>query len=81
MLIKLERMKEEFKQSTRHLQAKSTRSFILRLWREDPPEGTDWRVSLEDAHTGERFGFGSVEQLHKFLLDLIVKNEVQGAKR
>ncbi len=69
-------MKEQFKQSSQHPQAKSTHSFILRLWREDPPEGTDWRASLEDAHTGERFGFGTVEQLHKFLLDLIAKNQV-----
>ncbi len=80
MLIKLERMKKEFKQSTQHSQAKSTHSFILRLWRQDPPEGIDWRASLEDAHTGERFGFSSVEQLHKFLLELIDTHRVSGAK-
>ena len=48
-------------------------SYLLRLWRAngDKAQGRDekvvWRVSLEDAHTGERRGFASLDELFDFL--------------
>jgi len=50
----------------------SYQAYLLRLWRVDG-EGTklaEWRVSLEDPHTGERLGFANLEQLFAFLLTL-----------
>jgi hypothetical protein len=48
-------------------------SYMLRLWRANGDEapGRDeealWRASLEDAHTGERCGFASLDELFNFL--------------
>ena len=50
-------------------------SYLLRMWRmECGGEGTvhtngrlEWRASLESARTGERVGFGSLEELFSFL--------------
>lgn len=56
-------------------------SFLLRIWRMphdenacrsdgEPCRGTDrpgWRASLERPNTGERLGFGSLEDLFSFL--------------
>ncbi len=42
-----------------------SRSYILRLWCAD-----EWHASLEDPTTQERFGFGSLEQLFAFLMEL-----------
>ncbi len=41
-------------------------AYLLRLWREDR-QGHTWRISLEDAHTGERKGFASLDDLLSFL--------------
>jgi hypothetical protein len=38
----------------------SYRAFLLRLWRSP---GSGWRVSLEDAHSGERSNFASLAEL------------------
>jgi hypothetical protein len=46
------------------------RSYILRLWCSDEPQAGDWRASLEDPSTGERFGFSSLEQLFAFVMEL-----------
>jgi hypothetical protein len=43
-------------------------AYMLRLWQVDG-ETPVWRASLEDAHTGERHGFGSLEQLFRFLTE------------
>jgi len=47
-------------------------AFLLRLWPEGA--GTDgaarWRAVLENAHTGERLGFASLEQLFAHLMQL-----------
>jgi len=41
-------------------------SYLLRLWRMD--ESTDaWRGSVESPQTGERLGFGSLDELFAFL--------------
>lgn len=52
-------------------------AFLLRLW----PEGAstncaaNWRATLEDARSGERLGFASLEQLFAHLMQLV---EAQG---
>ena len=38
--------------------------YLLALWEERPAV---WRLSLEDARTGQRWGFGSLDGLHAFL--------------
>lgn len=42
-------------------------SYLLRLWRTGDRETNSWRGSLEDAHTGERQGFASLEALMAYL--------------
>ena len=60
-------------------------AYMLRLWEErgDAPNlpGT-WRCSLEDAHTGEKHGFGSLEALLAFLRKRVTDvNESSGLER
>jgi hypothetical protein len=38
---------------------------LLRLWREGA--GGAWRASLQDAESGERFGFADLERLFAYL--------------
>ncbi len=47
-----------------------SRSYILRIWCADEPQIADWHASLEDPHTGERFGFSSLEELFAFVMEL-----------
>jgi hypothetical protein len=42
-------------------------SYLLRLWREDGKEPTNWRVSLESALTHKRYVFPSLMELFAFL--------------
>ena len=49
-------------------------SYLLRVWRESDDEQFHrrtsqavWRVSLENALTGKRYGFGGLDELFKFL--------------
>jgi hypothetical protein len=42
-------------------------AYMLRLWQVRDKDEIAWRASLEDAHTGERRGFGSLEMLVAFL--------------
>jgi hypothetical protein len=42
-------------------------SYLLRLWRVNEANGSVWRASLEDPHTGRRMGFDNVESLFTFL--------------
>lgn len=44
-------------------------TFLLRLW---PANGgaAGWRAMLEDARSGERLGFASLEQLFSHLMQL-----------
>ena len=46
-----------------------TLSFLLRLWQVRRGEGVAWQASLENARTGERTGFATVEALLAFLRD------------
>ena len=46
------------------------RAYMLRCWevRSHEPEcQTVWRFSLEDPHTGDRFGFADLKALIEFL--------------
>jgi hypothetical protein len=42
-------------------------SYLLRLWQVRRGEGMTWLASLENARTGERQGFASLEELFRFL--------------
>ena len=42
-------------------------SYLLRLWQVGSEGEGVWRASLEDPHTGECKGFGSLEDLFEFL--------------
>lgn len=42
-------------------------SYLLRLWRESDGEAPVWRASLKSSRTGEKVGFGSLEELCEFL--------------
>ncbi|MBN1402548.1 MAG: hypothetical protein JXA74_17035 [Anaerolineae bacterium] len=46
------------------------RAYMLRLWRAQTESGESWRASLEDARTGERQGFASVDALCAHLREL-----------
>ena len=53
-----------------HNRLPSYRAYLLRCWQEKRGERnqqTVWRFSLEDAHTGERHGFVSLEEMTAFL--------------
>jgi hypothetical protein len=42
-------------------------SYLLRLWRESDEERPVWRASLKSSRTGEKVGFGSLDELFEFL--------------
>ena len=42
-------------------------AYLVRLWTVSQDGGVVWRVSAEDAHTGERRGFADLASLHAFL--------------
>jgi hypothetical protein len=42
-------------------------SYLLRLWQVRYGEGVAWLASLENARTGERRGFASLDALFDFL--------------
>jgi hypothetical protein len=42
-------------------------AYLLRLWQVQSESKTTCRASLESAHTGERVGFASLEELFTFL--------------
>ena len=47
-------------------------AYVLRCWEEHPrhdPHSRVQRFSLEDVHTGQRYGFTSIEALEAFLQD------------
>jgi hypothetical protein len=48
----------------------SYRAFVLRTWHESSLEAAEtgiWRYSLEDPHSGERYGFATIDALVAFL--------------
>lgn len=42
-------------------------AYLLRLWQVGSGGESTWRASLENAHTGERQGFASLDDLFRFL--------------
>jgi len=42
-------------------------AYLLRLWHTEQAGRSVWRMALEDAHTGERRGFATLDQLVAFL--------------
>jgi hypothetical protein len=42
-------------------------AYLLRLWRETGGETARWRASLQDPHSGEKFGFAHLDELVAFL--------------
>jgi hypothetical protein len=44
----------------------SYHSYLLRLWRDQAPNG--WRASLQSTKTGERHSFADLDSLLAFLL-------------
>ena len=43
-------------------------AYMLRLWQADE-DGMAWRASLENAHTGARQGFASLDAMFAFLAE------------
>ena len=44
--------------------------YVVTIWREHlgaPDEPEVWRVRVEDARTGERYGFADLDQMTAFL--------------
>ncbi len=50
-------------------------SYLLRLWKTGSGEKSDWRASLEEPNTGEKFTFTSLERLFAFLEDQCIEKE------
>lgn len=55
-------------------------AYMLRLWQVRDKEETVWRTSLEDARTGERHGFASLEMLFSFLREQTCTDDNQTSK-
>lgn len=56
-----------WKVETMSKQGSAYTSYLLRLWRVASEEGATWRASLESPHSGERWGFASVDEMCEFL--------------
>lgn len=54
------------------------RAFLLRVWNED--RDAPWRLTLEQAHSGERHHFATVQQLGAFLETIIEQIKVSSSK-
>ncbi|MEM7129460.1 MAG: hypothetical protein AAF702_24215 [Chloroflexota bacterium] len=46
-------------------------AYLLRLWQVKEQGHLIWRTSLEDAHTHERVGFSSLDELVDYLQQMI----------
>ena len=44
-------------------------SCLLRLWRVTSDPQTGWRASLQDAQTGKRIGFATLDDLIRYVLE------------
>ena len=51
------------------------RSYLLRLWLEDAPSKTPWRIVLINPQTGKRWGFVDFGHLVDFLKEGQLKDE------
>jgi hypothetical protein len=55
-------------------------AYMLRLWQVRDDDEMPWRASLEDARTGERRGFASLELLVAFLREQTCTDDNQTSK-
>jgi len=46
---------------------------LLRLWQSEQGGEEGWRASLEEAGSGIRHGFGSLDELYKFIEEQVKK--------
>jgi hypothetical protein len=53
-------------------------AYMLRLWRVDG-ESALWRASLEDARTGQRYGFANLDLLYQFITQQVSRNAEAGS--
>jgi hypothetical protein len=44
-------------------------AYMLRLWRVNSTELSDWQASLEDPHNGKQIGFADLVSLFSYLKD------------
>jgi hypothetical protein len=44
-------------------------SYLLRLWYVTSDPQTGWRASLQDAQTGKRIGFATLDDLFRYILE------------
>lgn len=42
-------------------------AYLLRLWRVNNAEHSDWQASLEDPHNGKQIGFADLVSLYSYL--------------
>ncbi len=42
-------------------------AFMIRIYQIGDSESSTWRITLEDPHTGKRFGFATLDALFDFL--------------
>lgn len=61
-------MNEPSTPKPRDLRAALYQSYLLRLWAAEDDGLRCWRAALEDARTGERIGFATLEELFAFLM-------------
>jgi len=54
-------------------------SYLLRLWQIESQGQLMWRVSLEEARTGERHGFPDLEALIAYLREETAAGTAEGA--
>lgn len=51
-------------------------AYLVRLWQVDGDERPVWRASIEDPHSGERRGFGTLAQLFEFLRQRVAESDL-----
>jgi hypothetical protein len=58
------------------------RTYLLTFWEErsqDPAIAAVWRFRLEDPRSGQRHGFGSLEEVMSFLRNELDSNEAESS--
>ncbi len=69
---------DESIQPAEEMRGKTRHSFLLRLWCANAHSPSNWQASLEDSHTHERIGFGDLEHLFAYLMEL---SEMENSQR
>lgn len=70
---------EELEKGDNMIEEKTNRidykAFMLRLWRVKTKEKNEWRASLENPNTGNRYLFSDLESLFSYLSDVASDRE------